>query len=82
MVRTQIQLTEEQACRIKAVAARKRVSQAEVIRRLVDRMLPIEEAPNEADIKRRAIAAAGKVRSGSGDLAAKHDDYLAEAFGS
>ena len=80
MVRTQIQLTEEQARRIKAVAARNSVSQAEVIRRLVDRMLPLEEARDSAEMKKRAIAAAGKVRSGTGDLAAKHDEYLAEAF--
>ena len=82
MVRTQVQLTEEQARRIKAVARRKRVSQAELIRRCVDRMLPLEEAADDAEIRRRAIAAAGKVRSGTGDLAAKHDDYLLEAFGS
>ena len=74
MVRTQIQLTDEQARRVKAVAARKRVSQAEVIRTLVDKMLPLEEEADAVAVRGRAIAAAGKIRSGTGDLAAKHDE--------
>lgn len=82
MVRTQVQLTEEQARRIRAAARRKHVSQAELIRRCVDRMLPLEESVDDTEVRKRAISAAGKVRSGSGDLAARHDDYLAEAFGS
>jgi predicted DNA-binding protein len=36
MIRTQIQLTEEQAARLKAVAARRGISMAEVIRQAVD----------------------------------------------
>lgn len=81
MVRTQIQLTEEQAHRLKAVAKRKRVSQAELIRRYVDRMLPLEEDRSDEEIRRRAIAAAGRISSGTGDLAARHNEYLAEIYG-
>jgi len=44
-------------------------------------MLPLEEAQDEAEVRARAIAAAGKVKSGTGDMAARHHDYLAEAFG-
>jgi len=82
MVRTQIQLTEEQAQRLKAVARKKRVSQAELIRRFVDKMLPLEETRSDEEIRRRAIAVAGKLRSGNGDLAARHNEYLSEAFDS
>ena len=39
MVRTQIQLTEEQARRLKALAAEQGVSMAELIRRSVDTVL-------------------------------------------
>ena len=81
MVRTQIQLTEEQSRRIKSAAKRKRVSQAELIRRCVDKMLPLEEAQDNSEVRARAIAAAGKIRSGTGDLAARHNEYLNEAFG-
>jgi len=80
MVRTQVQLTEDQARRIKAVARKKRVSQAEVIRGFVDRMLPLEEMPDDAEVRRRAIEAAGRIRSGKGDLASRHDEYSAEAY--
>ncbi len=82
MVRTQIKLTEDQARKVKAAAARRRVSRAEVIRMLVDKMLPLEAEADAAAVRRRAIEAAGKVRSGTGDLASRHDDYLTEAFGS
>ena len=60
MVRTQIQLTEEQAARVRRVAAERRVSMAEVIRDTIDRALAVpgwEVSP--AERIRRAIAAAG-----------------------
>ncbi len=82
MVRTQIQLTEEQAQRLKAVARKKRVSQAELVRRFVDKMLPLEETRSDEEIRRRAIAVAGKLRSRTGDVAERHNEYLSEAFDS
>jgi hypothetical protein len=82
MVRTQIQLTEEQAQRLKAAARRKCVSQAELIRRYVDKMLPLDETRSDEEIRRRAIAVAGKLRSKTGDVAARHNEYLSEAFDS
>jgi len=43
-------------------------------------MLTVERMPDDAEVRRRAIAAAGRFHSGTGDLAARHDDYLTEAF--
>jgi len=80
MVRTQIQLTDAQARELKDIAARQGTSMAALIRRFVDRMLPVERIADEDEVRRRAIAAAGRVHSGTGDLAAKHDDYAVEAY--
>jgi post-segregation antitoxin (ccd killing protein) len=80
MVRTQIQLTERQTERLKALAKERGVSMAELIRQSVDKLLDSQETVDWEERKRRAIAAAGKYRSGLSDLATNHDYYLAEAY--
>jgi hypothetical protein len=80
MIRTQIQLTERQAERLKATAARRGVSMAELIRQSVDHLLAGAEAPSEKDLRRKAAAAAGRFRSSPGDVSVRHDDYLSDAF--
>jgi len=79
LVRTQVQLTERQVALLKQVSLTEGVSLAELIRRAVDRLL--EEYATEGPQNRRArmLAAAGRFRSGLGDLAARHDHYFAEA---
>jgi hypothetical protein len=66
MLRTQIQITEKQASRLKALAARRGVSMAELVR--------------QDEIYRRALQAAGRVRSGTRDGSIRHDAYLAEEY--
>ena len=80
MFRTQIQLTEQQVAALKAKAAVEGVSLAGLIRRCVDQMLASPSVPEPVERVRRAVAIAGRFRSGSGDLAVNHDKYLAEAF--
>jgi urease accessory protein UreF len=75
MVRMQIRLTEKQAQELREAAARQGISMATLIRRLVDIMLPVERMPDDKETHRRAIAAAGRIHSGTGDLAARHDDW-------
>jgi hypothetical protein len=41
---------------------------------------PLPDLADEAERRRRAIAAAGRFSSGGGDLAARHDEELAEAY--
>ncbi|MDP8943934.1 MAG: ribbon-helix-helix domain-containing protein [Actinomycetota bacterium] len=77
MVRTQIQLTDGQAAGLKRLAVERGVSMAALIREAVDRTLA------EGDMAarhRRALAVAGKFRSGRSDVSERHDDYLADAF--
>ena len=81
MVRTQIQLTEEQAALVKQIAAERQVSMANVIREALDRSL--ESRPSLLSIGdriQRAIDASGRFRSGTADGSTKHDDHLPEAY--
>lgn len=80
MVRTQIQLSEEQAAMLRNLATRLHVSVAEVIRQAVDSILRSPSRVTTAERRARAIAAAGRFRSGLKDLSKGHDRYLAEAF--
>lgn len=80
MVRTQIQLSEEQSARLRALAAKRSVSMSELVRQAVEAMLSSSRQCDADEARHRAIAAAGRFSSGLGDLAERHDDYLAEAF--
>jgi hypothetical protein len=81
MVRTQIQLTEQQARRLRAQARELGVSLAEVIRRHVERGLA-DETANRASLYDRAARVVGRFtdRRGAPDVAIQHDRYLDEAF--
>lgn len=76
MIRTQIQLTEEQAQRVKRIAMKRGISIAELIREAVDR-LPEDGSGTRRE---RAIAAVGGFRSGMKDVSEKHDLHLVDAY--
>jgi hypothetical protein len=81
MIRTQIQLTEEQADKAKRLAAERGVSMAEVIRQLLD---ATPERDDRAERFARALAAVERGgfrdREGKTDVSLHHDEYLAEAL--
>jgi hypothetical protein len=80
MIRTQIQLTEEQAKAVKKAAQEARTSVAEVIRRAVEKMAEEKVKMGPQERVQRAIEIAGKFRSGKKDVSRKHDEYLTEAY--
>ena len=80
MIRTQVQLTEEQARALRDLASVRQVSVAELIRQGVDTLIQSSGATDAEERRKRAIVAAGRFRSGASDISAKHDEYLAEAF--
>jgi len=80
MIRTQIQLTEEQARRLRAWAAQRGVSLAELIREGVDAITWSAQGTDAQTRQQRAIAVAGRFRSGRTDVSAEHDQHLAEAW--
>jgi hypothetical protein len=80
MVRTQIQLTEEQSKALKQLAEKDNISVAELIRRSIDNyILTHVEMPME-EKKRRALSVVGMFNSGLPDLGINHDKYLEEAY--
>jgi hypothetical protein len=71
--RIQIYLRPEQLSRLRAIADRRNVSIAELVRQGVDRLLddlPIEDDP--------LLDIIGLVDDGPKDLSERHDSYLAE----
>jgi len=81
VLRTQIQLTEEQARALKELAHREGKSVAELTRQAIDYWLQIVGSVSVEERHRRALAAVGRFRSGRTDISKRHDEYLAEAYG-
>jgi hypothetical protein len=75
MVRTIIQLPEDQAAALTREARRRGVSKAAVVREALKPLLAREGGDAVVE---RALGAAGAGASGVSDLAERHDAYLAE----
>ena len=82
MIRAQIQLTEEQARALKALARAEERSVSELVRECVAEYLARRRTPNIQDLAKRARGLKGRFRSGYPDLAEAHDRYLDDAFDS
>lgn len=80
MIRTQIQLTEDQARMLQRLAKERGISMASVIREAVDETLAREIKPSDTERKQRAIKVAGAFRSGTRDLGTKHDEHLTRVY--
>ena len=80
MIRTQIQLTEEQARTLKTLAVERQSSVAELIRQSVDSFIAKSVGVSADERRRRAIAAIGLYGSGRSDVSGNHDVYLTEAY--
>jgi predicted DNA-binding ribbon-helix-helix protein len=80
MVRTQIQLTDEQYESLKRMAQVEEIPMAELVRRGVDKILRSSVAISEDEQRQRALEIAGSFRSGKKDISEKHDDYFVEAI--
>ena len=87
MVRTMIQLTEQQVKALKAMAKARKTSVAKLVRESVSLYVASSVQTSLQDRRKRANAIrsiAGKYRDiqGAKDLSTNHDKYLDEAFGS
>jgi predicted DNA-binding ribbon-helix-helix protein len=80
MVRTQIQLTENQAKALKEIAQSRHLSVAELIRKAVDTVIKSNTVVNAEERHKRAMEIVGKFSSGKRDVSKKHDLYLTEAY--
>jgi len=80
MVRTQIQLTEEQARMLRELSLSSSKSVAALIRKAIDRFLITGKADNNS-LYRQAMTVVGKYNTEQPDISVEHDRYLEEAFG-
>jgi predicted DNA-binding protein len=80
MIRTQIQLTEEQAQALRRLSADTGRSLADLVRQAVDLYLRTRKLPNLDAVRERARQAAGKFSSGSGEGSVEHDRLLDEIY--
>ena len=81
MLRTQIQLTEEQLHKLRRAARAQGVSLAEIVRRCIDRAIE-QEIPGRRDDYARAsrLVGAFQDREGARDVSAQHDAHLERAM--
>lgn len=79
MVRTMIQLTEQQATAVRELAGQEGASVAEIVRRAIDRMLSEAMIPPPKS-RLEALKVTGRFDSGMPGIARGHDDELANAF--
>ena len=79
MLRTQIQLSEEEAAAVKRLAHERSMSMAAVIREAVDQYVQRESGVSLDERWQRSLAAVGGLRSGRSDLSQAHDDEFAAA---
>ena len=81
MIRTQIQLTDEQARKLRRRAKQQGISMSAMIRRCLDESLE-DGALDRSGQYERAARLVGRFpdRDGATDLAAAHDRHLDEAF--
>ena len=80
MIRTQIQLTEEQLTTLRVLARQEERSVADLVRQSVTEYLIRHPRVDGAERVRRARSLIGRYRSACPDLAEHHDSYLANAF--
>lgn len=80
MIRTQVQLTEDQFRSLKRLAADRSVSVAELIRQGVQLFIRGAGVIDSKEQRARALSAAGRFHSRLSDISAQHDRYLQEAY--
>ena len=80
MARIPVTRRELKRRRLRTLAAEQDLSVSEMDCKEVDNLLTQEQQQAHATRNRRAIAAAGRFRSGGRDAARRHDDCLVSAY--
>ncbi len=79
MVRTQIQLTKEQAEKLREMAMENRESIASLIRRAIYQFL-LSGKLDKPSLYRQAKSVVGKYKAEKDDISVEHDRYLDEDY--
>ncbi|MDD5308499.1 MAG: CopG family transcriptional regulator [Deltaproteobacteria bacterium] len=84
MMRSQIQLSEQQHGRLREIAHQRGLSLSALIRRWLDEKIAESDTASSRDDRvRAALSVLGKHKDSeeADDVAANHDRYLADAYG-
>ena len=79
MVRTQIQLTEEQMQRLREISMARHESMASLIRKAVDQFI-LTGKPGRSSLYRQAKSVVGKYKADRTDISVEHDRYLEKGY--
>jgi predicted DNA-binding protein len=79
VVRTQIQLTKDQATQLRHLASASGRSMADLVREGVERLLRDHAGLSRTERMHRAARVFGTFTSGTRDLSSRHDDHFADA---
>ena len=82
MKRTQIQLTEEQAKKLREIAMKNHESVASLIRNAIDQFLTHSAKDDRSTLYRQAGSVVGKYSADKDDISVAHDRYLNEEYSS
>ena len=89
MIRTQIQLTEEQHNFLREKAAEHNISMAALIRQGVELLVQRQNEPDREELKRRALAFIDHIeqnpetyrdKEGKTDVSSNHDEYYVQSI--
>ena len=80
MIRTQIQVTEDQLTALRQLSAESGRSISDLVREGVETLLSMRRGCDRAERIGRALRAAGRFSSGTRDGSVQHDRHLVEAF--
>jgi hypothetical protein len=80
VIRVQIQFTEQELAALRREAAQRHTSVSAVVREAVEERMahPLTRRSRE-ELLQRSLAAMGRFSSGTGDVAARHDEYFANS---
>jgi post-segregation antitoxin (ccd killing protein) len=79
MIRTQVQIQEDQINWLRSKARDRGVSISQLIREGID-LYRFQEDRLPKEKKRKALAAVGRFASGRSDISDRHDEYLSGAY--
>ena len=79
MVRTQIQLTEQQAAQLKDLVNTRGESMASIIRQAIDQYL-LTRKSDISELYRRAESVIGGFEANAPDVSTRHNHYLEESY--
>ena len=79
MAEVQVSLDDEKLVALAHEAKMRNIPMAELVRRGIETVLREAAARRDPEVRRRALQAIGRFSPGLGDLAERHDDYLAMA---